>query len=138
MAATIDDVRRIALSLPGAVEAVDGHRHGATWRLTSGVFVWERGPSKTDIAALEKLGRTWPDTAVIGLRTDGLDAKDALLQALPDAVFTIPHFNGYPAVLVRLDAVDPELLEELICDAWLVKAPKREAQAWLESRGLTP
>lgn len=131
--ATLDDVRKAALSLPGVDERVDGHRGGATWRTAAGAFVWERGPSKADLAALEKLGRGWPDGTVIGVRTDGLDEKQALLETYPDAFFTIPHFDGFPAVLVRLDAIEPDHLREVITEAWLLRAPKTVARDWLEA-----
>lgn len=130
---TLDDVRAIALSFPGTSEAVDGHRRGATWRTAAGSFVWERGPSKTDAAALATLGRTWPEGGVVGVRTDGTEAKEALLGSFPDAFFTIPHFDGYPAVLVRLDSIDGDLLREVITDAWLLKAPRRLAKEWLSA-----
>lgn len=133
--ATLDDVRAIALSLPETFETVDGHRGGAAWRAKNGLFVWERGPSKADIAALDALGREWPEATVIGVRTDGEQVKEALLQTYPDAFFTIPHFDGYPAVLVRLDAVDLEQLREVIIDAWLLKVPKKLAKEWLEQHG---
>lgn len=127
----MEDVREIAAALPETTEFPSGLGGGASWRTNSGSFVWERGPRKPDIAALAALGRAWPDGPVIGLRTDGLDAKEELLAALPDVVFTTPHFDGYPALLVRLDAVDRDLLAELIADAWLVKAPRRLAKQWL-------
>ncbi|TDN91169.1 hypothetical protein [Microbacterium sp. BK668] len=129
--ASLDDVRAIARGLPGTHEAVDGHRGGATWRTKDGLFAWERGPSKADLSALEALGRAWPDGAVIGIRTDGLDAKQALLETFPEVFFTIPHFDGYPAVLARLDAIEADLLREVVTDAWLVKAPRRIAKEWL-------
>lgn len=128
---TLDDVRAIALSFPETAEKVDGHRGGAVWSAASGGFAWERGPSKTDLAALDALGRTWPDGPVIGVRTDGLEAKEALLGSFADVFFTIPHFDGYPAVLVRLDRIDDDLLREVVTDAWLLKAPKRLAKEWL-------
>jgi hypothetical protein len=65
------------------------------------------------------------------VRTDGLDGKEALLGSFPEQFFAIPHFDGYPAVLVRLDAIDAELLREVVTDAWLLRAPKRLAEAWL-------
>ena len=132
---TLDDVRKIALGLPETTETVEGHRGGASWRASGGTFVWERGPSKTDLATLDKLGRSWPDGPVVGIRTDGLDAKEAFLGAFPDAFFTIPHFDGYPAVLVRLDRIDSELLRETITDAWIVRAPQRLSRVWLAEHG---
>ena len=106
--ATLDDVRAIALGFPGAVERVDGHRGGASWRTTGGPFAWQRGPSGRDLEQLAALGRDWPPGDVIGVRTDGRQVKEALLESFPDAFFTIPHFDGYPAVLVRLDVIDLE------------------------------
>lgn len=132
---TLEDVRAIALGLPEAVEAIDGHRGGAVWRMKDGGFVWEREPSKADIVALEADGRTWPTGPVVGVRTDGLDGKEALLGSFPDAFFTIPHFDGYPAVLIFLDAIDADLLREVITDAWLLKAPRRLSKAWLAEHG---
>lgn len=129
--ATLDDVRAIAQKLPGTTETASGHAGGASWRTKNGAFAWERGPRQTDLAALAALGRAWPDGPVIGLRTDGLDAKAELRAALPEVVFTIPHFDGCPAVLVRLDAAARDLLAELVADAWLVKAPRTLAREWL-------
>jgi hypothetical protein len=128
---TLDDVRAIALSLPETHEAVDGHRGGVSWRTKDGLFVWERGPSKADLARLEVLGLEWPAGHVVGVRTDGLEGKAALLGSFPEQFFTIPHFDGYPAVLVRLEAIDAELLREVVTDAWLLRAPKRLAKEWL-------
>lgn len=129
--ATLDDVRSIVLGLPGALEAGDGRRGGAAWRTKDGSFVWERGPTKADLAKLAELGRTWPGGVVLGVRTDGLDGKAALLGSFPEQFFTIPHFDGYPAVLVRLDVIDVEMLREVVTDAWLLRAPKRVADEWL-------
>jgi hypothetical protein len=128
---TLDDVRAIALGFPETVEKVDGHRGGATWRTTAGLFVWERPPSKKDLADLEQADRAWPEGQVVGIRTDGLDAKEALLSTYPDAFFTVPHFDGYPAVLARLETIDADLLREVVTDAWLLRAPRRLSQAWL-------
>ena len=69
------------------------------------------------------------------MRTEGLEVKEALLGSFPDAFFTIPHFDGYPAVLVRLDVIEPDLLREVLTDAWIVKAPKRLSKAWLAENG---
>jgi hypothetical protein len=67
--------------------------------------------------------RTNPDALV--LRVIDLGEREALLQGQPDAFFTTPHYDGYPAVLVRLDAVDRVELAELVEEAWRVQAPKR-------------
>lgn len=129
--ATLDDVRAIALGFPEVVERVDGHRGGASWRTPAGAFVWQRGPSRRDLEQLAALGRDWSPGDVVGVRTDGQQVKQALLESYPDAFFTIPHFDGYPAVLVRLDGIDLPQLREVITDAWLLKVPKRVANEWL-------
>lgn len=67
--------------------------------------------------------RTDPDALV--LRVIDLGDREALLQGRPDAFFSTPHYDGYPYVLVRLEAVDPGELAELIEDAWRLRAPKR-------------
>ena len=131
---TLDDVRNIALALPDVVEAVDGHRGGATWRTRNGTFVWERGPGKTDLAQLAELDRRWPEGVVVGVRCDGLEGKRELLEAFADVFFTNPHFEGYPAVLMRLDRTDPGLLRDVVTDAWLLRAPKRVATEWLAAQ----
>ncbi|MGX5769130.1 MmcQ/YjbR family DNA-binding protein [Microbacterium trichothecenolyticum] len=129
--ATLDDVRSIALGFPGVIERVDGHRGGASWRMPAGVFVWERRPSGRDLDQLAALGREWPPGDVVGVRTDGVQVKRALLETYPDAFFTIPHFDGYPAVLVRLDRIGLDHLREVVTDAWLLKVTKRVGSEWL-------
>jgi len=128
---TLDDVRAIAMGFPEIVEKIDGNRGGVGWRTAAGLFVWERGPSKVDVASLAELDRTWPEGTVVGVRTDGPEAKEALLRSFPDVLFTIPHFDGYPAVLIRVNEIDGDLLRELITDSWLLKAPPRLAKGWL-------
>jgi hypothetical protein len=61
-------------------------------------------------------------------------AKDALLADEPSVFFTIPHFEGYPAVLIRLEAIGLDVLEEVIVEAWLARAPKRLADAYVQAR----
>jgi hypothetical protein len=128
--ATLDDVRRIALALPETTEAVSwGHAH---WRVKDKGFVWERPLRGPD---LEALGDAAPEGAILGARVEHLVAKEALLADDSDLFFTTPHFDGYPAVLVRLDAISVEDLEEVIVEAWLCRAPKRLAQAYLDESG---
>jgi hypothetical protein len=67
--------------------------------------------------------RTGPDALV--LRVSDMGEREALLQGQPDVFFSTPHYDGYPYVLVRLEAVDPEELGELVEDAWRAQAPKR-------------
>ncbi len=124
-----DDVRRIALGLP---ETSERPSHGnAFWRVRDKGFVWERPLRQTDLRAL---GDAAPDGPILGVRVERLGAKEALIASDPDVYFTIPHFDGYSAVLVRLERIDVAELEELIIEAWLTRAPKRVAQAYLDAR----
>jgi hypothetical protein len=72
--------------------------------------------------------RTNPDALV--LRVSDMGEREALLQGQPDVFFITPHYDGYPYVLVRLDAVDPVELAELLEEAWRVFAAKRVVKAW--------
>ncbi len=122
-----DDVRRIALGLPEAGEQAS--RGLATWRVRDKAFVWERPLRPADVRAL---GEEAPDGAILGARVEHLGAKEALLADDPDVFFTTPHFEGYPAVLVRLEAITVSDLEEVIVEAWLARAPKRMAQDYAD------
>jgi hypothetical protein len=68
------------------------------------------------------------------VRVEHLVAKQAILADDPDVYFTTPHFDGYPAVLVRLDRISPEELQEAIVEAWLARAPKRLADKFLSEQ----
>ena len=104
--------------------------HGnAFWRVKDKGFVWERPLRASDLRALGDAAPTGP---ILGVRVEHLMAKEALLADDPAVYFTIPHFDGYPAVLVRLDQIPVDELEELITEAWLARAPKRLAQAYLD------
>ena len=78
------------------------------------------------------LGDAAPDGPILGARVEHLIAKEALLADDPEVFFTTPHFDGYPAVLVRLERIDLDDLEEVIVEAWLSRAPKRLARAYLD------
>jgi hypothetical protein len=95
------------------------------------LFVWERPLRRSD---LEALGDAAPDGPILGARVEHLIAKEALLADAPDVLFTTPHFDGYPAVLVRLDRISVVDLEEVVVEAWLARAPKRLAQRYLDAR----
>jgi hypothetical protein len=125
--ATWDDVRRLALALPETSEEVSRDlRH---WRVKDKGFVWERPLRRGDI---EALGEAAPDGPILGARVEHLGAKEALLADDPGVFFTTPHFDGYPAILVRLERIGLEDLNEVIVEAWLARAPKRLAKAYLE------
>jgi len=126
--ASWDDVRRIALSLPEATESRS--RDNAAWLVKDKFFVWERPLRKSD---LEALGDDAPEGAILGARTEHLGAKEAFLADASGVFFTTPHFDGYPAVLVKLDEISVEVLDEVIVEAWLARAPKRLVQAYLQS-----
>jgi hypothetical protein len=126
--ATWDDVRRIALELPETSEGVSRDlRH---WRVKDKGFVWERPLRRAD---LEALGEAAPDGPILGARVEHLVAKEALLADDPSVFFTTPHFDGYPAVLVRLERIGLDDLREVIVEAWLARAPKRLAEAYIET-----
>ncbi len=125
--ATWEDVERIALALPETAESTSyGNR---AWKVKDKAFVWERPLRKSD---LEALGDDAPDGPILGARVEHLVAKDALLADDPAVYFTTPHFNGYPAVLVRLGEIDTGELEELVAEAWLCRAPKRLAKEFIQ------
>jgi hypothetical protein len=125
---TWEDVRRIALALPETSEAES--RGLRQWRVKDKGFVWERPLRRADFDAL---GDAAPDGPILGVRVEHLGAKEALLADDPDVYFTTPHFDGYPAVLVRLDRIALAELTEVIVEAWLARAPKRLAKAYLDA-----
>ncbi|HWF34830.1 MAG TPA: MmcQ/YjbR family DNA-binding protein [Solirubrobacteraceae bacterium] len=126
--ASWDDVRRIALALP---ETDEGMVFGtASWRVRNRGFVWERPLRRSD---LEALGADAPQGPILGARVEHLIAKEALIADDPGVFFTTPHFDGYAAVLVRLDEIAVDELEELIVEAWLTRAPKRLAKEYIET-----
>jgi hypothetical protein len=128
--AGFDEVRRIALGLP---ETSERPRWGnMSWRVRDKPFVWERPLRESDLRAL---GDAAPDGPILGVRVEHLGAKEALLADDPDVFFTTPHFDGYPAVLVRLKRIAQGELAEVIVDAWLCQAPKRLAREYLETHG---
>jgi hypothetical protein len=125
--ASWDDVRRLALEMPEATEV--SSRERAQWRVKDKLFVWERPLRKSD---LEALGEEAPDGPILGARVEHLVAKEAMLADDPSVFFTTPHFEGYPAVLVQLERIGLDDLREVIVEAWLARAPKKLAQAYVD------
>lgn len=121
--ATWAQVSRAALALPLVTE------DGRSWRVKGKQLAWERPLRRRDLEEVGDQGE------VIGFRTSGLDAKEAYLAEEPHVCFTTSHFNGYPAVLVRLSKLRAPLLKELLTEAWLAQAPKTAVKEWLAQHG---
>jgi hypothetical protein len=115
-----NDVRLFALALPETGERES--RGCAQWRVKDKLFVWERPLRKAELAAL---GDQAPDGPILGAMVEDLGDKEALLAEDPRAFFTTPHFNGYPAVLVRLERIRPAQLKPVVVEAWFARAPAR-------------
>ena len=126
--ATWDDVARLALALPETSERIS--REHRQWVVKDKLFVWERPLRRSD---REALGDAAPQGPILGARVEHEVAKQALLADGSGVFFTTPHFDGYPAVLVELDRIGVDDLREVVTEAWLCRAPKRVARAYLES-----
>jgi hypothetical protein len=124
----MDEVARVALELPGVTEE---ERHGhRTWKVAGKAFAWERPFSKAD---LRRFGdQTPPDGEILAVRVEDLGEKEAVLAAGPTAFFTIPHFDGYSAILIQLRLVPPQPLRDAITDGWLACAPPALAEGYLK------
>ncbi|MGW0228400.1 MmcQ/YjbR family DNA-binding protein [Actinopolymorpha singaporensis] len=124
-----DDVRRIALALPDTSEGEDrfgfsvrnkGKDRGFAW-----VWMERVHPKKARV----------PQPEVLAVRVANEGEKQALLAADSEKYFTEPHYNGYPAVLVRLANVPVDELEELLTDAWRCQAPRQLVKEFDAARG---
>ncbi len=118
--ATWDDVARIVgrLSLTSEPSPHD-------WRVGKKLLAWERPLRQSDREALVRVGVPPPEGEILGVRVSDEGVKFALIADEPGVYFSTPHFDGYPAVLVRLAAIDAADLEELITEAWLTQAPRK-------------
>lgn len=117
----LGDVARLALALPGVEEGE--RRSGLTWSVGGKVFAWERHYSKADI---KRFGdEPYPAEPLVGVRTAGLNEKEALLATTSASVFTIAHFDGFAAVLVELATVSEQELAEVLDEGWQAMSPLR-------------
>jgi hypothetical protein len=131
--ATLRDVEKLALAMPETVRGEDDDGRPG-YSVNGKVICWHRSPrpDALDPRTGERL------TDVFVFRTTDLDVKEMTLQDDRGIFFTTPHWNGYPAVLIRirdLKHVNRAELRDLIEEAWLSRAPKRVAKAWLAEHG---
>ena len=112
---TQDDVRRIALALPETTEEPGSFRFLVAGKGFAWVWLERIEPKRARV----------PNPDVVAIRIAHELEKEALIEMDPAAFFTEPHYDGFPAILVRLASIDPDLLEKLLTDGWRIQAPKR-------------
>jgi hypothetical protein len=130
---TPEELDRWASSFPGVARGET--RGNRDWAVAGcKAFAWERPFTKADLRRFAEAGVEPPDGPTAAVRLADLAEKEAVLAATSDAVFTMRHFDGYPAVLVALDAVEQDELRELLLDGWLSEAPDDLAAQYLEQQ----
>jgi hypothetical protein len=124
--ATWDDVRQVALDLPGAVE--DASAGTTAWRVGSKAFAWERVLRRGERALL---GPDAPDGPALGLRVAAPETVDALVAARPGVFLTVAGYGVHPMVLMHVERATFDDVDEAVTDAWLARAPQRLVRAFL-------
>ena len=127
------DLERLALAWP---ETTSGPSYGGhpALRVNQKMFARLRGEMADEVDPLT--GEPYGEVLMVGVAD--LGEKEALLSSRDDVYFTVPHYDGYPAVLVRLGAADDTEVRELLLDAWLRQAPKRAVAAYVAQFGPLP
>ena len=113
--ATAADVRRIVLALPETTEDLAGGRFFVDGKQIAWSWLERIDPKRARV----------PNPDVIAVRVANESEKEVLIDMDPEVFFTEPHYDGYPAILVRLGAIEPALLQKVLTDAWRLRAPRR-------------
>jgi hypothetical protein len=124
--ADLEDVRQIALALPETTADEDGVGVRSGGKVKGIAWRWKErvDPNKARV----------PNPSVLAVRTPSLADKESLLATDPEVYFTEPHYNNYPAVLVRLANIDPDELKEILEDAWRSQASKESVKQFDTAR----
>ncbi|HET7075161.1 MAG TPA: MmcQ/YjbR family DNA-binding protein [Mycobacterium sp.] len=124
--ATWNDVARVVGEL-----ALTSEPAPHDWRVGKKLLAWERPLRLSDREALAQRGVEPPEGDILGVRVSDEGVKFALIADEPKVYFTTPHFDGYPAVLIRLAEIEVPDLAELITEAWMTQAPRKLVQEFL-------
>nr|WP_246349201.1 hypothetical protein [Nesterenkonia xinjiangensis] len=130
VAPTVDDVRSLASTLPDVVEGT--YRGHPKWSVLNAAFAWERPFTQADIRRFGD--ETPPSGPILAVRVEDLDEKDAVLASGVPGLFSTPHFDGHPSVLIQLETIDPDDLRVALEDAWFACAPADLAEEFQTRR----
>jgi hypothetical protein len=122
---TLDEVGELAMSLPGVT--VGTKWRFRTWMVGDKGFAWQRPFTKADLARFG--AEPPPEGEILAVRVEDLDAKDAILAIGPPGFFTIPHFDGHPAILIALRKARAKDVRAAVRDAHAAMAPRPRTKA---------